>query len=334
MGWKENLLLFARDERVLLLSFGFAAFGIIHTITTTLELIRDQNQVPPREPKTQYITQETEDSLELGTLEQLCRHPNYSIKEVATKILCDRAINDNETLLTLLYGITRPDYDERMRCLRALALLTGQTMGLDGLSQLSNEKAYSALVRSLELSLEDTELPDLTNYHWDEYYLRDMAERFCLMFVHELINKHGANALVKAKFVEKWLAKQQWGESPEARRHNFKCYMDLKSNRIVDIVDRIKHSKRGLRALEKAGLVEESTPKKRSKESPDASNVEGEQQIMGETESSVQIRRSVREQSVEEQRLRRQHREAMVLNDGTRPLGREDIIERDHDSPS
>jgi hypothetical protein len=37
-----------------------------------------------------------------------------------------------------------------------------------------------------------------------------------------------------------------------------------------------------------------------------------------------------REHSVEEQRLRRQHREAMVLNDGTRPLGREDIIERDH----
>ncbi|KAG6004445.1 hypothetical protein E4U21_001067 [Claviceps maximensis] len=332
MGWKENLLLFARDERVLLISFGLAAFGIIATVTTTLELIRDRNEIPPKEPKTQYITQETEDSLELSTLEQLLQHPNYSIKEVATKILCDRAINDSETLLTLLYGITRPDYDERMRCLRALALLTGQTMGLDGLSQLNNQKAYSALVRSLELSLEDTEAPDLSNYHWDEYYLRDMAERFCLMFVHELINKYGANSLVKAKFVEKWLAKQQWGESPEARRHNFKCYMDLKANRIVDIVDRIKHSKRGLRALERAGLIEESNPRRRIRELSDVFMQPG-QHVTANNESSIHIRRPIREQSIEEQRLRRQHREAMVLNDGTRPLGQEDIIERDHDSP-
>ncbi|KAG6016344.1 hypothetical protein E4U43_003871 [Claviceps pusilla] len=326
MGWKENLLLFARDERVLLISFGFAAFGIIATITTTLELIRDRNEIPPKEPKTQYITQETEDSLELSTLEQLLQHPNHSIKEVATRILCDRAINDHETLLTLLYGITRPDYDERMRCLRALALLTGQTMGLDGLSQLNNEKAYSALVRSLELSLKDTELPDLTNYHWDEYYLRDMAERFCLMFVHELINKYGANGIVKAKFVEKWLAKQRWGESPEARRHNFKCYMDLKANRVVDIVDRIKHSKRGLRALERAGLIEESHHRRRIREPGPHTTMDNE--------SSIHLRRPIREQSIEEQRLRRQHREAMVLNDGTRPLAQEDIIERDHDSPS
>ncbi|KAG6040861.1 hypothetical protein E4U41_006833 [Claviceps citrina] len=333
MGWKESILLFVRDERVLLISFGLAALGIIGTITTTLELIRDQNEIPPKEPKTQYITQETEDSLELSTLEQLLQHPNYSIKEVATKILCDRAINDNETLLTLLYGITRPDYDQRMRCLRALALLTGQTMGLDGLSQLNNAKAYSALVRSLELSLGDTELPDLTNYHWDEYYLRDMAERFCLMFVHELINKFGADALVKANLVEKWLAKQQWGDDPETRRHNFKCYMEFKTNRIVDIVDRIKHSRRGLRALERAGLIEKSNSRRRVKELPNAI-LEPEEQSMVNNEPNTQLRRSIREQSREEQRLRRQHREAMVLNDGTRPLGEDDIIERDDDSPS
>ena len=34
------------------------------------------------------------------------------------------------------------------------------------------------------------------------------------------------------------------------------------------------------------------------------------------------------EQSVEEQRLRHRHREAMVFNDGTRPLNSEDIIQR------
>jgi hypothetical protein len=35
-----------------------------------------------------------------------------------------------------------------------------------------------------------------------------------------------------------------------------------------------------------------------------------------------------RDQNSEEDVIRRRHREAMVLNDGTRPLGRDDIIQR------
>ncbi|OAQ70581.1 cytoskeleton-associated protein [Pochonia chlamydosporia 170] len=333
MGWKEALWSFSRDERVLLVSIGLAAFGVVSTITTVLTIIRDDNEIPPKEPKTQYITQETEDSLQLDTLEKLLTHPNYSIREVATKILCDRAINDPDTLTSLLYGITRPAYEERMRCLRALALLTGQTMGLDGLAQLNNDKAYSALVRSLELSLGDTELPDLTNNHWDEYYLRDMAERFCLMFIHELLTKYGTNALIKAKFVEKWLAKQKWGADPDARRRNFKAYVDLKDNRLVEIIDRIKHSKRGLKALERAGLIDKDNSRRRIRELPDII-MEIEEEVVRESSPGNRVRRPMRETSIEEQRLRRQHREAMVLNDGTRPLGREDIIERDHESPT
>jgi hypothetical protein len=187
-------------------------------------------------------------------------------------------------------------------------------------------------VRSLELSLEDAELPDLTNNHWDEYYLRDMAERFCLMFIHELITKYGPNGLVKAKFVEKWLAKQKWGDGLDARRHNFKAYLDLKDNRLVEIVDRIKRSKRGLKALERVGLIDKDNSRRRMRELPDII-MEIEEEVVVDGAPSNRVRRPMRETSVEEQRLRRQHREAMVLNDGTRPLGREDIIERDHDSP-
>ncbi|OAA43223.1 hypothetical protein NOR_04590 [Metarhizium rileyi] len=330
MRLKEVFWTLCRDERVHLAAIGLAAFGLVHTITTISGIFRADNEIPPKEPKTQYITQETEDSLQLRTLDKLLVHPNYSIREVATKILCDRAINDHETLRTLFYGITRPEYEYRMKCLRALALLTGQTMGFDGLAQLNNERAYTALVRSLELSLRDTEPPDLTNNHWDEYYVRDMSERFCLMFIHELISKYGSNALIKAKFVEKWLAKQKWGEDPAARIHNFKAYMDLKDNRLVEVVDRIKSSKRGLRALEQAGLINNS---RRLTRTTDVI-MEIEEEIVGEAGPVNRVRRPMRETSAEEQRLRRQHREAMVLNDGTRPFGREDIIERDHGSPT
>jgi hypothetical protein len=129
MSWLDSLLPFARDERVILVSIGLATFGLVSTVFTTLTIIRDESIIPPIQPKTRYITQETEDSLELDTLEKLLDHPSYSVKEIATKILCDRAVNSWETIKYLLYGITRPDYDERMQCLRALALLTGQTTG-------------------------------------------------------------------------------------------------------------------------------------------------------------------------------------------------------------
>ena len=128
MGWYSDALSISRDERVVLISIGLAAFGIVSTIVSTLTLIRDENEIPTKEP-TQYITQDTEDSLQLDTLEKLLNHPNYSIRDVAIKILCDRAINDAETTTHLLYGITRPEYDQRIKCLRALALITGQNMG-------------------------------------------------------------------------------------------------------------------------------------------------------------------------------------------------------------
>lgn len=129
MGWATTLLSAARDERIILVSMGLATFGIVSSIVTVLTIVRDDNEIPPPQPKTQYITQETEDSLQLETLEKLLVHPNYSIREIGIKILCDRAVNDTETTHYLLYGITRPNYDERMKCLRALALLTGQTIG-------------------------------------------------------------------------------------------------------------------------------------------------------------------------------------------------------------
>ncbi|KYK58228.1 hypothetical protein DCS_05241 [Drechmeria coniospora] len=331
MGWYSSLVSLSRDERVILVAFGLASLGIVSTIVKRLKSIRDQNEILPFIPKTQYITQDTEDALHLDTLDKLLRHPNFSVREVATKILCDRAINDPETTTTLLYGITRPDGDERIRCLRALALLTGQTMELDGLSKLHDAKAYSALVRSLELSLQSNDPPDLSNSHWDEYHLRDMDERFCLMFILELVNKYGAYKLVMAKFVEKWLAKQDWGREPKERRRRFREYMKLKSNRLVDIVTRIKQSKRGLRALEDAGLMAEDGPRRPVQELP--KSIKEVEEDTGEQLADQQPLRA-REHSAEERRLRRQHREAMVLNDGTRPLGREDIIERDHGSPT
>lgn len=202
----------------------------------------------------------------------------------------------------------------------------------DGLSKLQNWKAYTALVRSLELSLDDVEHPTLDDPHWDEYYLRDMAERFCLMFFLELINKNGVNMLVKAKFVEKWLAKQPWGDTEKARLDNFHHYMEHKRNRIVDIVSQIHHTHIGTKALVETGLMPKKSlisfePAESLEVPATVSSLQRILRTVGDAGPETGVPRN-REHSVEEQRLRRQHREAMVFNDGTRPIAREDIIER------
>ena len=130
MGWMNGITSLARDERVILLSIGLATFGVVSTMVTALIVIRDDSILPKAQPKTRYITQDTEDALEVDTLEKLLEHPSYSVREIATKILCDRSVNSQETIRRLLYGITRPDYNERIQSLRALALLTSMDVSV------------------------------------------------------------------------------------------------------------------------------------------------------------------------------------------------------------
>lgn len=195
--------------------------------------------------------------------------------------------------------------------------------------KLHTPTAYSAIVRSLELSLHDSSRLSLRETHWDNYYLRDTAEKLCLQFLKELTFKHDANPLVKACFVEKWLCKQDWGNTPEEIQENFKSYMETKENQMSNIIIRVRTTRRGLKALVKCGLIHKALSRGNMRELTDV--------IMEDDFSDIPLQRQsrrTREHSAEERRLRRQHREAMVLNDGSRPLAREDIIERDHDSPT
>lgn len=201
-------------------------------------------------------------------------------------------------------------------------------IGYDGIEKLHKPYAYAAIVRSLEFSLGDADRPPLRDAFWDEYYLRDSAEKLCLKFLQELVFKHNAHLLIQAKFIEKWLSKQDWGDMPEDILENFKSYSETKDNKISYLIRRIQNSRRGLKALERCGLVNKANTAT-THDIPDLMVDE----FIGDVPLERQPRRD-REHSAEERRLRRQHREAMVLNDGTRPLAREDIIERGHNSPA
>ncbi|KAJ2992552.1 hypothetical protein NUW58_g2123 [Xylaria curta] len=326
---------FVRDERLVALGFGLATVGCIAAMRAILLHSRDKAEIQPTQPKTQYITQDTEDSLKLSTLNTLLQHYNFAIRDTTLKIVAGRAVNDNSAIDDLLWGITRVDYDERMQSLRALTFALEDNSYRNSLAEaLNTPKGYSAIVRSLELSLDDVEHDILDDPLYDEYYLRDIGEQRCLLLVTVLIHYYGVEKLIAAKFIEKWLAKQPWGDTDEARRKNFALYMDRKKNRISDICLQLRASKAGRKALVKAKLATKLRKSKRDR----SANIKVVLEIsMGNDDSTVEASQielvpRVNDQSAEEQRLRRRHREAMVLNDGTHSLGRGDIIEREHDS--
>lgn len=79
---------------------------------------------------------------------------------------------------------------------------------------LNTPRGYCSLVRSLELGLDDVEHHEpLDDPLYDEYYLRDANERRCLVLVYKLVHKYGVDGLVRARFIERWLARQPWGGS-------------------------------------------------------------------------------------------------------------------------
>lgn len=129
-----GILSFLRDERTVLVGLGLTTASFVCAMRFALEHYRDEAEVRPSKPKTQYITQDTEDALKRDTLETLLQHYNFSIRETALKIVAGRAVNDRAAVERLLLGITRPDYDERERCLRALAFAVEDGKPLSPLS--------------------------------------------------------------------------------------------------------------------------------------------------------------------------------------------------------
>ncbi|KAI1840336.1 hypothetical protein JX266_013468 [Neoarthrinium moseri] len=330
-----------RDERLVFFGLGLATVGFIGMMRLILEHYRDEVEIKPRSPKTQYITQATEDALDLHTLNSLLDHYNPTIRDTATRIVVGRAVNDADTIRYLLIGITRPNYDEREKCLRALVFAVEERESMhEPLKALNTPKAYAAIVRCLELCLADKERGNLNDLLWDEYHLRDVNERRCIMLVQQLINAYGAKMLVAANFIERWLVKQDWGDGDEERQRNFSTYISRRKNRLSDVCSALTAFKEGRKALRQNKLLGKGRSGPR--DGPDnggikvileisMSNEDENGEIQQENFQTELVPR-IMDQSDEEQRRRRRHREAIVLNDGTHSLGRGDIIEREHDS--
>ena len=193
----------------------------------------------------------------------------------------------------------------------------------------------------------DRPVPPLTDEYWDEFPLRDDSERTPLFVLSTLVSFFGVDELINAEFVPDYLVYQPWGSSISERVKNFRVYL-TRSNPMANLMWQLFKSYKGYLELLKYDLVSDPIPpyamQLAAVMAPSGlADTEAENERHGNSEGEVladngmgneveNVVPRARDQSYEEQRLRRQHREAMVLNDGTRPLRRGDIIEREDES--
>lgn len=300
---------------------------------------RDSAIEAPVENKPQYITQEVEDSLKLSTLDKLLSNPNYAIQETASIIVCERALHDGSTIDILLWYITQPSYESREQGIRALNMMMNTcaltfthllvpsiNRALATIRILDEPKTYAALIKSLEFSLTDYSHNPFS-CEWDNWHLRDVVEQGNLLLLSQLTMKFGSEGLIRHNFVSRWLVHEPWGTGEDERQQNFLACLDPRY-RLSEILDPLFSDRAGRRQLIKAGLV----PAKLAIRSEPLREVKmmGGESTAGEDFEGMFVEGSRRAgQSSEEEHIRRRHREAMVLNDGTRPFERGDIIQRE-----
>ncbi|CZT09780.1 hypothetical protein WAI453_007019 [Rhynchosporium graminicola] len=309
------------NDRLLTLSLACAAGVVIWAMREMLIYYRDAAIIPPSENKPQYITQDVEDSLKLSTLNKLLDSPSYLVQETTAIIVCERALHDEVAINALLWHITRPDHTSREQGIRALTMM----MNSSTVQKVNKDEAWAALVRSLEYSVTDYK-HNLYEAEWDNWHLRDVVERGCLMVLAQMVDSFGPSGLVKSRFVERWLAKEPWSEDEKDRMMNFQDSLQSK-NRLSELTLPLFRDHAGRKQLAKAKLVPAELVVMPSAQ--DIKMINGESTAGEDLEGMFVDNRRRRDQNTEEDNVRRRHREAMVLNDGTRPVERGDIIQRE-----
>ncbi len=83
---------------MVVLGLGIGLIGLHTLIHHSLQEVRESHKYKPPPIKPQYIDQNTEDKIPNRTLDVLRQSSNDNVKDVAKRIIIDRALYDGETI--------------------------------------------------------------------------------------------------------------------------------------------------------------------------------------------------------------------------------------------
>lgn len=271
------------------------------------------------------------EALKLETLQQLAEGANQDIRTAAIKIITERASQGPtfELLLQDIAGTNKPRRNKALKALKYLGKITGR-------DTFANYATFKALIDCLYRFFDDKEAYPHGFGSYTNQHHRPEAEQDA-MFVLCVACRGKMAEVLRAGLVTRWLAKYPFGgfETPDTAKQLLIKHLknhetewsDPTMTEILRFVDSEPEGRRQLRNHGLLGSVIGESPDDEDDKDISMSGAE-DGAVTGVTVGALRGRR-IREESIEEQALRRRRREAMVLHEGNSPVSRSDIIQRD-----
>ncbi|KAL4888705.1 hypothetical protein BDV59DRAFT_205948 [Aspergillus ambiguus] len=320
------------NDRLLWLCLGVSLFFAVRGITSDLRTVTDLTEIKHVEKEDKMISEGTEDALRLDTLLKLSESTSYDLRAAALRIISERSTR-GETRDLLLQDLSSKDKERRGKALNAIYfLVSNRSLARTSVcSRLKDLPTFSAIVdclcNFLEEHVEETSAtvsPILPK-------TRPVGEKKALGTLNIILQENIAAAL-EAGVISRWLAKYPFpcALSEPSRRQDVVILMKTwwSDDAVMSsIFSTLSTHPEGKKQLRKYGLMG-SVMEENDQDDDDADGDSDVWMVDGDdTAGSRQAPGRRFRGTAEEQAVRRRRREAMVLSDGGRPIGSDDIIQ-------
>ncbi|KAJ5177510.1 Armadillo-like helical [Penicillium coprophilum] len=320
-------------DGVLWLCLGVSLFFAIRGIATDLRQVVDLTEIKHVEKEDKIISEGTEEALKLDTLLKLSQSTSHDLRAAALRIISERCTK-GDTRDLLLEELSSRNKVHQQRALNALNfLVSNRALTRTSIcTRLADVPTFTAIINCLCNLLEEHVEKTSTTNSPILPKTRPMGEKKALIILNVLLSENIPDAL-EAGIITRWLCRYPFPcaiAEPSRRRDVVILMKTWWSDDIVmsAIFSALSSHPDGIKQLRKHGLmgsmIEENDHDDEDDGDSDVWMVDADEAggIFGRTPRRPQ------EGSVEEQALRRRRREAMVLSDGGRPIGNDDIIQR------
>ncbi|RAH46960.1 uncharacterized protein BO95DRAFT_411029 [Aspergillus brunneoviolaceus CBS 621.78] len=317
-------------DNLLWLCLGVSLFFAVRGIVTDLRQVRELTKIKHVEERDdRMITEGTEEALNLDTLQKLSESTSHDLRAAALRIIAERSTK-GETRDLLLQDLVSRDKTQRNKALNALYfLVSNRALSRTSIcSRLQDLPAYTALINCLCNLLDEHTEETSTTVSPILPKTRPLGEKKALNILNMVLQENVPAAL-EAGIVSRWLAKYPFpcatGERP--RRQDVVILMKTwwSDDAVMSaIFGTLSSHVDGAKQLRKFGLMGSMLEENDHDDyDSDVWMVDGEDTAGSWRVSGPRIQ----QRTAEEQAVRRRRREAMVLSEGGRALGSEDIIQ-------
>ncbi|KAL2794077.1 hypothetical protein BJX66DRAFT_208188 [Aspergillus keveii] len=326
------------SDKLLWLCLGVSLFFAVRGIAADLHRVNELTEIKNDDNDDKIISEGTEDALKLDTLLKLSNSTSYDLRSAALRIIAERSVK-GDTRELLLEDLASRNPERRNKALAAMYfLVNNRALSRTSVcSRLKDLPTYTALVDCLVNFLDEHDEKTSGTVSPILPQTRPLGEKKALSTLNILLQENTPAAL-EAGVVSRWLAKYPFpcATTEPSRRQDVVILMKTwwSDDAVMSsIFATLSSHPDGAKQLRKHGLMGSMLEENDHDEVSDENDEDDEESDVwmvdgDDTAGSSRVPgRRPHNRNPEEQALRRRRREAMVLSDGRRPIGHDDIIQ-------